>query len=121
MLVEQFFELNLDNERRSLVQEANFTTISNSECKKYNWEKLVGEQNVTITDNMICAVNPKENGCHGDSGGPLITLGQNGTYQQIGIVSFGEVEGKNHCPVDLPNIFARVTSQLDWIKKMIKK
>ena len=31
---------------------------------------------------MICAVNPKEGFCSGDSGGPLITLGKNGTYQQ---------------------------------------
>ena len=64
---------------------------------------------------MICAVNPKENGCHGDSGGPLITLGQNGTYQQIGIVSWGAGKGKFDCPLNYPNVFSRVTVQLNWI------
>ena len=102
----------------AVLQEANLTTISNSQCNKIFNEKNI---DTTLTENMICAVNPTDSSCHGDSGSPLITLSQNGTYQQIGIVSFGEGQGENHCPLDLPNIFARVTSQLDWIKKMIKR
>ena len=86
-----------------------------------------------ITENMICAVNPKEGSCKGDSGGPLITLSKNGTYQQIGIVSFGDIDVdidmkdpakskfKGQCLLKSPNVFGRVTAQLDWIKKMIKK
>ena len=60
------------------------TTITNSQCKDFKWKlKMVMDlANMKITDNMICAVNPKEATCRGDSGGPLITLGKNGTYQQ---------------------------------------
>ena len=68
MLGEQFLESDLDIEWRRLFQEANFTTISNSQCEKYDFD-LNGQPDATITDNMICVFNPKENACHGDSGG----------------------------------------------------
>ena len=94
-----------------------------------------------ITDNMICAVNPDEGNCHGDSGGPLMYLGKNGKYQQIGIVSFGDaiIDIKNlkieditdmkkinqnikaQCLLKSPGVFSRVTAGLDWINKMIKR
>ena len=94
-----------------------------------------------ITENMICAVNPKEGACHGDSGGPLITMGKNGTYQQIGVVSFGDniIDMKNlkfdnitdmknvkpnvtaQCLLESPGVFSRVTAGLDWINKMITR
>ena len=92
----------------------------------------------SVTDNKICAVNKKEGFCHGDSGGPLITFNQNGTYQQIGIVSFNDVilditklnisDPSNlkpmvttQCLLESPNAFSRVTAELDWIKEMIKR
>ena len=83
--------------------------------------------NMKITDNMICAVNPKTISCKGDSGGPMITLSKNGTYQQIGIVSFGDVRTDKNgtlltvCPLKSPDVYSRVPAQLDWINKMIKR
>ncbi|GLH16640.1 Blast:Serine proteases 1/2 [Gryllus bimaculatus] len=47
----------------------------------------------------------------GDSGGPLIDL-ESG--KQIGIVSYGSVDG---CESGAPNGFARVTSFIDWISQ----
>ena len=124
-----------DTSLPAILQEGNLTTITKSQCKKAKWRfPLLG---LLITDNMICAVNPKEGFCHGDSGGPMMTLNNNGTYQQIGIVSFNDAIIANmkdiilnpkvkpnvtsQCLLESPNVFSRVTAQLDWINKMIKR
>ena len=105
------------------LKEGNLKTIPNSECKKFNkkWKPYV------ISENMICAVNPKEGSCKGDSGSPMITLGKNGTYQQIGIASFGGFDKDKNgtvlslCSLKSPVVYSRVTVQLNWIKMMMKK
>ena len=84
---------------------------------------MIKEMTIKITDNTICGVNPKESVCHGDSGGPMITLSKNGTYQQIGIMSFAlqstnltdprQSKVKHGCPLEAPNVFSRETAQLD--------
>ena len=57
----------------------------------------------------------------------MITVNKNGTYQQIGIMSFGDdkndVNGTvlSRCVLESPNVFSRVTAQLDWINEMIKR
>ena len=68
-----------DKSSSAILQEGNLTIISNSQCNQWIISK---KENLTLTDNMICALNPKESGCEGDSGGPLITLAENGTYEQ---------------------------------------
>ena len=109
------------------LQEGNLTTITNSECNNFNWVMLNWKlYNMKITDNMICAVNPKEGVCSGDSGGPMITLSKNGTYQQIGIMSWVDQNAFfniiiSKCLLKSPNVFSRVTAQLDWIHKMIQR
>ena len=119
----------------AILQEGNLTTITNSQCKKAKWASPLLP--LMITDKMICALNPKEGICHGDSGGPMITLSKNGTYQQIGISSWNDAIIANlkdiildpnvkpnvtsQCLLESPNVFSRVTAQLDWINKMIKR
>ncbi|XP_049875554.1 serine protease 1-like [Pectinophora gossypiella] len=49
--------------------------------------------------------------CIGDSGGPLVTQGNHGNIL-IGVVSFGSGLG---CEANLPSVFVRVTSFLDFI------
>merc|ERR1719334_917554 len=71
-----------------------------------------------ITSNMICAKRSGKDSCQGDSGGPLVssnggdgvTAGQN--YEQVGVVSWGY--GCAH--PSYPGVYARTTTQLDWIK-----
>jgi len=74
---------------------------------------------------MMCASAEDGNGgkdsCQGDSGGPLVTkepgssgevAGQN--YEQIGVVSWGV-----GCALkDYPGVYARVTKEIAWIKKV---
>ena len=72
--------------------------------------------NTTITENMVCA-GFKQGGkdsCQGDSGGPLVYQ-IDGTWQQVGIVSFGE-----GCALpDFPGVYARVEKYNDWINQKI--
>jgi len=100
------------------LQEVTVKVISNDDCKrKYDVYNYL----VDLTRNMICTDEledaPGKAAC-GDSGGPLastnggdgVTPGQN--YELIGVTSFGG-------PPDLPSLpegYARITAQLDWIK-----
>ena len=62
----------------------------------------------------ICAGGEKGGSCMGDSGGPLQTR-KNGRVYQVGIVSFGATDCAT--VTKAPNVYERVTGQLDWIKK----
>ena len=133
-----------DRKLSAILQQANLTTITNSQCKDTKWLKLYSNANKTlaellkiaskrmVTDNMICAVNPKGGICHGDSGGPLITLDKKGKYVQIGIASWNDAKMQRdtvrnktiilkQCILENPDVFSRVTAGLQWIKQNIRK
>ena len=65
-----------------------------------------------ITPNMLCAALPGKHASAGDSGGPLVTE-EGGYFSVIGVVSWG-YQCKQPTK-ELPGVYARVTSQLDWI------
>ena len=68
-----------------------------------------------LTENMLCAQAKGRDACKGDSGGPLDVRGQDGSYAQIGIVSwsFG-------CAEDYyPGVYTKLTALLPWLKKTI--
>ena len=81
-------------------------TITNQECQ--------GKMVRTITDNMICANGQEEyaSACPGDSGSPLM-VGET----IIGVASIAQ--GCKPIIKGRPTVFARVTSQLTWIKKYV--
>ena len=75
-----------------------------------------------ITREMLCAHTPGggKDACQGDSGGPLVcagdgdgvTPGQN--FELIGVVSWGV----GCAGADYPGVYARVSTQLAWIKNI---
>ena len=83
-------------------------TITNQECQ--------GKMVRTITDNMICATYKGQgefaSACPGDSGSPLM-VGET----IIGVASIAQ--GCKPIIKGRPTVFARVTSQLTWIKKYV--
>lgn len=58
-----------------------------------NWEKCADQytiMNVILRETQLCAGGKDgRDSCNGDSGGPLMFLGENNSWYAAGIVSFG--------------------------------
>lgn len=81
--------------------------VSNSDCMSE-----YGYDNGEITNNMMCARDTDKDSCQGDSGGPLYDSENN---VLVGVVSFGI----GCADSNYPGVYARVSSQYDWIKSTI--
>jgi len=88
-----------------IARKVDLVTISNRDC---------GYRFGTITNNMICASGYRKSACGGDSGGPLMVKGRENVV--IGVASFAAKD----CNMNgnKPTGFARVSTQLRWIKLM---
>ena len=69
----------------------------------------------SITENMVCAEDVGEDSCQGDSGGPLVVRSSSGVDLQVGVVSWGY----SCAHEDFPGVYARVSSQYDWIREQV--
>ncbi|CAK1548130.1 unnamed protein product [Leptosia nina] len=86
------------------LQKLTVESITVSECQK----KLERFKRNPISDRQICTFKKDGQGiCQGDSGGPLVHKGE-----VVGITSANVPCGRGY-----PDIFTRVFSYLDWIKK----
>eukprot|EP01134_Creolimax_fragrantissima_P006380 CFRG6380T1 len=68
-----------------------------------------------VSDKQVCTYTPGKDSCSGDSGGPLIQRGTDGSINSgvvVGIVSFGEGCAREGYPA----VNTRVSSYTDWIK-----
>ncbi|XP_022218719.2 collagenase-like [Drosophila obscura] len=84
--------------------------ISNEECEE-KWKRLVSPR--IFPASFICT-GPSENSpCRGDSGGPLV-LQEGEDYILLGVTSHGL---STDCKTNLPTVFTRVSSFLDWIQE----
>ncbi|CAK1548129.1 unnamed protein product [Leptosia nina] len=89
------------------LQKLTVKSLSVSVCQE---AKNLGKYNRThpISDRQICTFKRRRQGiCTGDSGGPLVNKGE-----VVGITSWAIP-----CSRGLPDVFTRVFSFLDWIKK----
>jgi len=104
----------------NVLQELQITVLSNNECKeKYKLiGKFVSEQQFDSA--VICAgelIGGKDS-CQGDSGGPLMapqTIRGKVNYYQIGIVSYGIGCAR----ANIPGVYTRVQTFVDWIQQKI--
>ncbi|KAM7315639.1 putative ovochymase [Ixodes scapularis] len=94
-----------------ILQKVDLPIVSFEECR-YDYRN----QNDLVEDSMICA-GVEEGGkslCHGDAGGPLQCPRADGRYVLAGTTSWGDTFGYRH----QPTVFARTSTQLDWIKSV---
>ncbi|MFK8252771.1 serine protease [Ancylobacter terrae] len=70
-----------------------------------------------VTPQMFCAGAAVDgiDTCQGDSGGPILSRKADGSFVQVGIVSFGI--GCGHA--ELPGVYTRLALYTDWMKKTI--
>merc|ERR1712106_521361 len=69
-----------------------------------------------MTENMMCTSGDNGRGtCFGDSGGPAIVTQPDGSYVQVGILSFGAQAG---CEQGYPSGQVLVHKYIDWIQSV---
>ncbi len=99
----------------NVLQEASIRAISNDDCN--NASGRLGDYEVRysgyISNAMLCATHSTKDACQGDSGGPLV-VENDGEDWLVGIVSWGV-----GCASDFPGVYARVSTEFDWIEKQV--
>ncbi|CAI6351380.1 unnamed protein product [Macrosiphum euphorbiae] len=93
------------NRSSDALIEVELPVLSNSECKK-----IYESHKTNIDDTQLCAGIKGRDSCMGDSGGPLIWP-KGSQYYLVGVMNFGHLS----CGTDIPGVYARVTSFLEWI------
>ncbi|MCB1473340.1 MAG: serine protease [Rhodobiaceae bacterium] len=97
------------------LREASIDLIDHEFCKKRYGSLGEGWK---ISNTEICAGAPGtgKDSCYGDSGGPLVAQLPDGSFRQVGVVSWGYECGH---PV-FPGVYARVSSFVPWIKSVMQ-
>ncbi len=110
------------NSQPDKLRQVELSLLSNEECKNklaQAYTDLEGidysPNQVGITDSMICAEfsSGGKGSCQGDSGGPLLVY-TSGSWQQIGIVSYGV----GCADAAFPDVYARVGKFTSWINSI---
>lgn len=90
--------------KSNLLLEVEVPVVGFIDCSKH--------YNATLPANAICAGEQGKDACSWDSGGPLFKRAEDGQSVQIGIVSYGNVCGR-----ESPGVYTPVAAHLDWIAK----
>uniref|UniRef100_A0A8C6CWX0 Peptidase S1 domain-containing protein n=1 Tax=Moschus moschiferus TaxID=68415 RepID=A0A8C6CWX0_MOSMO len=92
------------------LQEVEVPIVGNEACNQHYQNSSADAARQIIKDDMLCAGSEGRDSRQGDSGGPLV-CSWNGTWVQVGVVSWGDVCGHR----DVPGVYTRVTSYVSWI------
>ena len=101
-----------------VLLEVTVPVIPNHDCE-VAYEKS-GDAHCITRNDMCAGIEEGGKGsCYGDSGGPAVFYDEYNKPYQIGVVSWAGGDG---CvEPGFPDVFARVTTYLDWIEGIIGK
>ncbi|XP_053678102.1 transmembrane protease serine 9-like [Anopheles nili] len=107
--------VNGDGEATDKLWKATVKEVQVDQCQTQFREHKLG---ISIGQNHVCALGEKwmdefTDACTGDSGGPLVMQVQS-KFFLVGVVSTGPPCGSN-----LPGVYTRVSSYLDWIEEIV--
>ncbi|XP_014648900.1 PREDICTED: tryptase gamma [Ceratotherium simum simum] len=91
------------------LQEAEVSIVDIETCT----QDYTGTGSSSIQPDMLCAQGPGD-ACQDDSGGPLVCQ-VDGTWLQVGVVSWGEGCGRP----DRPGVYTRVPAYVNWIRRHV--
>jgi len=96
------------------LQRADLPIVPQDECAE------VFKDDLELTERTVCAgAEGIKTTCNGDSGGPLQVQRADGSWAQVGVVSFGQATSQGHCVTGVPAGFARVSFFKEWIEETI--
>lgn len=109
---------NLLDDTRPIKRKADVPWVSNENCSLTYQTKFKR----VIQSTQICAGGGSKDTCGGDSGGPLMSLDTSNAddddrWYIEGVTSYGSVRCGE---ANVPAIYARVLSYLDWIQDNMK-
>ncbi|KAM3963662.1 phenoloxidase-activating enzyme 1 [Aphomia sociella] len=98
----------LEGSNSPIKLKLNLPIFSKSEC--VNKYRNLGAE---LVDKQICAGGAnKQDACRGDSGGPLMREMSQGTWEAVGVVSFGYGCGRE----GWPGVYTSVAAYNNWIR-----
>ncbi|XP_022088751.1 uncharacterized protein LOC110978241 [Acanthaster planci] len=100
-----------------ILQEVEIPLVGKSLCSdQFRSPTLVAHR--VITDNMICAgkATGGVDSCQSDSGGPLMCLGDDGSWRIVGLTSFGYGCGRP----DYSGVYTRVSRYWDYLTSVVR-
>jgi secreted trypsin-like serine protease len=102
------------NNYPNILRETHLNFASFETCKETY--STIGQ---ALTLNMFCAGgNGDTDACQGDSGGPIVRKVE-GTYLQVGIVSWGGTQTQSCAVKDYPGVFTNLSRYSSWIASVI--
>ena len=87
------------------LHEVKLDVMKNKDCKKFPAKK-------SITNSMMCLEAKGKDACTGDSGGPAVYNGDDGSIWQTGITSWGPLPCADSSS---PGVWTRVSKIVGWV------
>ncbi|XP_058060353.1 trypsin-1-like [Anopheles bellator] len=96
----------------NVLQKTSIPVMDLEECREIYY-------NNDIADSNLCAgtIEGLSSVCSGDSGGPLVQIEEDGSFVQVGTVSWGGIPCGGFRN---PGVFVRVSSFIDWINEQLE-
>ncbi|XP_064120865.1 anionic trypsin-like [Macrobrachium nipponense] len=98
-------------------EEESFSPVLNHvEIKVLEMEKCSSSYENLFNENMICAGSLERSldSCLGDSGGPLLAVGSDGSWQALAVISFGKGCGNPN----FPGVYTNLYRFTDWLHEV---